>query len=823
MSTISFSQLYGKLTGTLAPRHVIAAGFAFFLTILLSSLLAVYFLRQDSRHVAEQENSNLSILLAEQAMGAVGATDLVLTDMATELSGEKSSLMVGKPFALHSYLKDHLQNLRYVHSFFVDDAKGQSVATTLIYPAPPQNSTELTYFRRHRDTLDSGVFIDHPVKGRISGLWTIRKSKRISGPAGEFLGVITAGMDIDHFQSLYASLHLGPGDQVFLLHTDGTVMATFPSNDALLGKPAPAAVLTRLAPIDQPVHKPVALSGAAGNDDAYALVTAKRLDKYPLAVAVTKSDASIQSFWQQRARVTFSAALLIAATGLMLMLWFAKHLRRELALDRSLHRAEDSFLALTSQQIAGVAKLDVSTGRYLAVNAQFCDMTGYSEQELLNKTNRDLTHPDDQQDTRQHVAAALAGTADASSSFHKRYICKDGSIRHVVIGFNIINNPETGAAESIGLIQDITASVIQQQRLADEENRLSIIIENSMDAIITIDADEKIQIFNAAAEQMFGHRSCDALGMQLSALVPHKLRAEHHAHVQAFTRSGDTAHKMEGHMVLRGLRATGEEFPLEASISRIVSNDKIFMTVILRDLSAKIKAQVELKRIRTELRELSIASQTAREEEKSRISRELHDELGQSLTALKMDLTWLQTHPCSDELKQAERLRAMQIILASAIAETRRIAADLRPLMLDDLGLLAALEWLSQNFTHRTSVPCELVVDGAINDVDVSIQSAIYRAVQECLTNIARHAQASQVKIELKVKQSVVQLRVQDNGKGILKLDQTKHGSFGLIGMRERIYILGGSVAIEGPSSGGTHITIELPHLPSSQDITFIN
>ncbi len=826
MSTITFTRHPRKWVGRLTPGHVIAAGVAFFVTVLLGSLLAVYFLRQESRHIAEKESANLSVLLAEHTMGAMQTTDLVLTDMATELSGKNSALLVGQAFALHSYLKNRLHNLRYVRSLFVDDAKGQSAASTLRHPVPPMNSTDLPYFQRQRDNIGGEMFIDHPAKGRISGLWTIRESKRISGPSGEFLGVITAGMDIDHFQSFYASLQLGSGDQVFLLHANGTVMSAFPNNEDLLGKPAPAAVLTRLAPLNLPMNptslKPVAMRGTADQDDAYALVTLKRLDKYPLAIAVTKSEASIQAPWQQRVRVTFAAALLIATVGLMLMLWFAKHLRRELALNSSLHDAKNSYLALTNQQLAGVAKIEVSTGRYLAVNAQFCNMLGYSEQELLGKTNSDVTHPDDQQATKQHIAAALAGTADASTAFHKRYVRKDGSIRHASIGFNIITNPETGAAESVGLIQDVTASVDQQQRLKDEENRLSIIIQNSMDAIIVIDAQEKIQIFNAAAEQMFGYIGKNTLTLSLSTLIPRAQRTVHHVHIQDFLHSGKTARKMGAYMVVQGLRANGELFPIEASISRAMSGGKTYMTVIIRDLTERVKTQNELKRTQMELRELSMASQTAREEEKSRISRELHDELGQSLTALKMDLSWLQSHQSNHVAGRSERLLAMQSILDSTVTATRRIAADLRPLMLDDLGLLAALEWLTQDFVRRTSVPCEMLVDDTVGDADDRIQSALYRSVQECLTNIARHAQASQVKIEIKVKPSVVQLHVHDNGKGILDLARSKQGSFGLIGMRERIYILGGSVVIESPPGDGTHVTIELPRLPSLQDATFI-
>jgi two-component system, NarL family, sensor histidine kinase UhpB len=165
----------------------------------------------------------------------------------------------------------------------------------------------------------------------------------------------------------------------------------------------------------------------------------------------------------------------------------------------------------------------------------------------------------------------------------------------------------------------------------------------------------------------------------------------------------------------------------------------------------------------------------------------------------------------------------MQSVLDSTVVATRRIAADLRPLMLDDLGLKAALEWLTQDFSNRTQVSCELVVDDDVIDTDTSVQSALYRAVQECLTNISRHAQATQVIIKVRTGSSTVNLQVQDNGIGISDQARNKRGSFGLIGMRERIYILGGKVLIESLPDEGTHITIDLPRHPNALEIPATN
>jgi signal transduction histidine kinase len=160
----------------------------------------------------------------------------------------------------------------------------------------------------------------------------------------------------------------------------------------------------------------------------------------------------------------------------------------------------------------------------------------------------------------------------------------------------------------------------------------------------------------------------------------------------------------------------------------------------------------------------------------------------------------------------------MQAVLDSMVAATRRISSDLRPLMLDDLGLMAALEWLTQDFSRRTGVQCMLTMGDEIAQTDARIQSALYRAVQEALTNAARHAQASTVRIDLSASADSVHLRIRDDGRGMDAADQAKRGSFGLIGMRERIYILGGTLQLESAAGQGTAIAIDLPLAPHARE-----
>jgi signal transduction histidine kinase len=189
-----------------------------------------------------------------------------------------------------------------------------------------------------------------------------------------------------------------------------------------------------------------------------------------------------------------------------------------------------------------------------------------------------------------------------------------------------------------------------------------------------------------------------------------------------------------------GLRRSGEEFPVEASISQLDTPDGNLFTVILRDATERIRAQEELA---------AYAAQASaiREQEKTRVARELHDELAQSLTALKMDTIWLRDHMGARPPQDVQaKLAGMLAMLDASVAATRRIAADLRPLVLDDLGLVAAIEWLTQNFTQRHGVACALDMDEDL-ELHEPYATAVFRIVQESLVNVAKHAGASQVQV----------------------------------------------------------------------------
>jgi len=358
------------------------------------------------------------------------------------------------------------------------------------------------------------------------------------------------------------------------------------------------------------------------------------------------------------------------------------------------------------------------------------------------------------------------------------------------------------------------------------EARMMGIIRSSMEAIITIDETQTVVIFNPMAEQVFGVSAMEAIGAPLSRFIPERFRAAHAKHVDQFGVTGVSERQMGRQRVLFGLRGNGEEFPIEASISQVRdASDKLY-TVMLRDITERVRAENALKQSREELRELSANLQNVREEEKTRIARELHDDLGQQLTALKMDLSVVEHQLRAPGAGQPSaevllHLRGMRRLIDATVASVRRIAADLRPVMLDDLGLVPAIEWLAIDFTNRYGIDVDRQIESGMNFSSTGA-TTLFRIVQEALTNVARHADASEVVLTLKIEESSCVLRIADNGRGATdKRPAHADKSFGLIGIRERAHMLGGTVTIDTAQARGFAITVAFPMTAIQREDSF--
>ena len=335
------------------------------------------------------------------------------------------------------------------------------------------------------------------------------------------------------------------------------------------------------------------------------------------------------------------------------------------------------------------------------------------------------------------------------------------------------------------------------------------IVHSASDAILSIDEHAFILFANPAAAHMFATSVAAMQGCSLARFIQASKR-DGRSPLDYFPAGSGRAGRRATDYAVTGIRANGQLFPIEGSISSVEHDGQQVCTVILRDVSERHLVQQKLSRSHDQLRQLSSALQTIREEERTHIARELHDDLGQLLASLRMDLTLLQR---SDALPDPGRrlIEGMETNLLTAITSLRRIATNLRPRALDEGGLYFALQGLRDEFVERHEIACALVADEAELRLDDTASTAIFRIVQEALTNIARHAQATDVVLKLGRIDGELLVTIRDDGRGIRAEDMEKAASLGLVGMRERVWAMNGEISISADEPSGTRIDIVLP------------
>ena len=225
----------------------------------------------------------------------------------------------------------------------------------------------------------------------------------------------------------------------------------------------------------------------------------------------------------------------------------------------------------------------------------------------------------------------------------------------------------------------------------------------------------------------------------------------------------------------------------------------------------KHKADKELRKSREQLRNLATYLQSVREQERTSVAREIHDELAQALTVLRMDISWLGKKLPKDQKTLLNKTKAMAKLTDTTIKTMKKISTELRPGLLDDLGLIAAIEWQVGEFQNRTGIKYKLTIDPDEIILDSDRSTTIFRIFQETLTNVTRHAKATMVNVSLKEIDGKLELRVRDNGKGITKEQITDPKSFGLMGIQERVHPWGGEVEIKGAPGKGTTVAVRIP------------
>jgi PAS domain S-box-containing protein len=251
--------------------------------------------------------------------------------------------------------------------------------------------------------------------------------------------------------------------------------------------------------------------------------------------------------------------------------------------------------------------------------------------------------------------------------------------------------------------------------------------------------------------------------------------------------------------------------PVEINSHLFLYNEKPMVLSIARDVTERKQAEEKLKRTSKLLRELATHLQSVREEERTMIAQEIHDELGQVLTALKIQISLLANKLKDDQKPLKQKINSLSDMIDASVESVQKISSKLRPGILDELGLIAAIEWQAEDFEKLTNIKCSLSLPKAEIVLEKNKSTAIFRIFQEALTNIARHSQATKTAISLFNHQSNIYLEILDNGKGITQEQIKDFKSLGIHGMEERAMVFGGQVYIEGIAGKGTTVKVEIP------------
>jgi PAS domain S-box-containing protein len=615
----------------------------------------------------------------------------------------------------------------------------------------------------------------------------------------------------------------------------------------------------------------------------------------------------------------------------------ARDITERKRVQEDLERSEERFSKVFRHSPTALSLTNAKTQLYLDVNGAFEQLCGYTRAELVGKSAREIGL---QMDPSERASLAQQfQTQGFLRNVECAYRARDG---RVVIGLTSAELIEIGGESCVlGVIADITDRKEIEEKLKVAQSRMAVIVSSAMDAIVAVDDQQRIVLFNVAAEKMFGCSARSVIGQSIGQFIPDRFRAGHSEHVSRFGQTGVTNRKMGAQGALWAVRPNGEEFPIEASISHVNDGGKKLFTVIIRDVTERRRAEdaaaesekrfrliantapaliwmsgpdklcnyfnqpwleftgrrleqelgnrwaervhpedlkecfdtytrhfdrkerfemeyrlrrhdgefrwildvgvprfngdgsfagyvgccmdiTEQKEARRVLVEFSSRLLRAGEEERSRIARELHDDINQRLALLANGLQEAEQKASGkkDSLQQA--LQELWQLTNAIATDIQHISHQLHPSKLHYLGLAATLRQLCHEFAQQHKLDIECTVRGLPENLEEVVSLNLFRTVQESLSNAVKHGRARHVKMELTCESKVIHLRISDDGIGFDPDDPRREHGLGLVSMQERLRSIGGEFSIWSKPSLGTLVegTVPLAARPSPSELT---
>jgi PAS domain S-box-containing protein len=475
--------------------------------------------------------------------------------------------------------------------------------------------------------------------------------------------------------------------------------------------------------------------------------------------------------------------------------------------EEALRASEERFARAFNSSPQPIVIASLPEGRFIALNQAWTKTFGYTPEEAIGQTSDELGLWVKRSQRRR--MAAMIGTLQAVRDLEVTFRTKQGELCHLILSGEVIRL----AGESYLLLtcMDVTARKQAELALRDTEERYRLLFERNLAGVYRVTVDGQYLDCNKAYAAMFGYDS----PAEIMAAGPFNLYPDPRIREQMLEelRQHGSLTDYEVHLQ----RKDGSEIWGLANVTLLESEHgaPAICEGIVLDITKRKHDEEKLAESREQLRALSARLSAIREEERAAIAREIHDSLGQMLTGLKLDVSWLHKRlsGLTAEPGQtfARKTESMGELLDNTIQAVRDLATRLRPGVLDTLGLTAAIEWQVQDFQARTNIECEVWLCPEPKDLPKEKAIALFRILQEILTNIIRHAEATRVVIHLLPAEGALLLSVADNGRGITTGSLRDANSLGLLGMRERALMVGGEVKFEGAPDRGTTVTVTVP------------
>lgn len=453
---------------------------------------------------------------------------------------------------------------------------------------------------------------------------------------------------------------------------------------------------------------------------------------------------------------------------------------------------------------------DTDNLRLLAANKAAASHWGYSVAELLELTVPDLYAADDLRALREHLTRLADAPPDGHPATHLgRHRRGDGALVEVE---TVTSAVDTGSGHArLMLIRDLTEQQLNALRLTEERDTLAAVINSTQDAVLGVDARGLIQSANPGAERVFGRGAASLLGRAVEVLLPPRFRAAHVQHRDHFIAS-EVRSRMMGLGLVKGLRADGQELDLEGTIAKVTVLQQPRLLIMLRDVTTRVRADAEVEQTRKQLSELTHRLMLQKKSLVKHLAQSLHDQLGQTLAAIRMAHETVVAMQSATFTPEADRIHAhLGMLIDQSIRQVRQVLIELRPPLLDEQGLASALDNELRN--RALALPrIDFSIDVAPHVAQLrwppEVEYAAFMVAREAVENALRHSGSDTVQVSLSGGPSSVELEVADQGCGMPKQATRRDGHLGILGMRERASAVGATVTMDANLPQGTRVRL---------------